>query len=71
MTINVNNKTDTYFVDIEAGECFAYNGKYYMMAYGNDGVSFGVNLSDGSSQYFEDDCKVLSLTAEVTFKELS
>lgn len=70
MTLNVN-KTDAYFIDIEAGECFAYNGKYYMLAYGDDGISFGVNLSDGSCKSFEDDCQVQSLTAEVTFKELS
>lgn len=71
MILNINNKTDTYFDGIDAGECFAYNGNYYMLARGNDGISFGVNLSDGSYNYFDDDCRVLRLTAEITFKELS
>lgn len=72
MTINVNHKNDACFDDIDSGECFAYNGSYYIMAY--DDIAdewFGVNLSDGTIKSLDNSCRVQRLTAEVTFKELS
>ena len=72
MILNVNNKVNNYFDDINGGECFAYNGSYYIMAYDDDAEEwFGVNLSDGTTKSFDGDCRVQRLTAEVTFKELS
>ena len=35
MILNVN-KNNTYFDGIDSGECFAYNGGYYIMAHDTD-----------------------------------
>ena len=72
MILNVNNTTNAYFDGISSGECFAYNGSYYIMAH--DAAMdkwFGVNLSDGIARSFDNSCRVQKLTAEVNFKELS
>ena len=71
MRLNVNYKAVSYFDGIKDGECFAYNGSYYIKAYDNVAEErFGVNLSDGNCEFFEDDCQVQKLTATVTFKEI-
>ena len=72
MILNVNNTGNVYFDGVDNGECFSYNGSYYIMAYDADTDKwFGVNLSDGCTRYFDNSDRVRKLTAEVTFKELS
>lgn len=72
MTINVKNENEVYFNDIGEGECFAYNGAYYILACDEDRDDyFGVNLADGRTKFIPNDAKVTALTATVSFKELS
>ena len=71
MTINAKKNTNAYFEDICAGECFAYNGAFYIMAYDeNKDYYFGVNLANGETKIFTTDVQVQSLTATVSFKEI-
>ena len=72
MYINVrNDNCDAYFDGIGNGECFLYNGAYYIAAYDemNDEY-FGVNLATGATKAFDSSCKVKALTATVSFKEI-
>ena len=71
MTINVNKPAINFrFEDIDSGECFIYNGDYFMVAYDEDEDEwFGVNLVTGDKRKFDGDEHVTSLTAIVSFKE--
>lgn len=74
MTINFNDKnTNAIFNDVDEGECFLYNGSFYIMAHDKDRDTeyFGVNLANGAVRDFDSCDEVQVLTAEVTFKELS
>ena len=72
MTINVKNTNEVYYDAIGNGECFAYNGAYYILAYDEDRDDyFGVNLADGHIKYIPSDARVTALTGSVSFKELS
>ena len=73
MTINFNDKnTNAIFNDIGEGECFLYNGNFYIMAYdeNRDAEYFGVNLANGEVRDFDNSAAVQALTAEVSFREL-
>lgn len=73
MTINVNrNNCNGYFDGVCDGECFLYNGDYYIAAHNvKTDDYFGVNLATGEARDFEGSESVQKLTATVTFKELS
>ena len=73
MTLNVNkDNCNSYFDGIAEGECFLYNGNYYIMAHDceRDVEYFGVNLATGEARDFEGSDKVQALTATVSFKEI-
>lgn len=73
MTINFNDKnTNATFNDINEGDCFLYNGSFYIMAHDEDRDAeyFGVNLANGEVRDFDNYATVQALTAEVSFREL-
>ena len=74
MTINFNEKkTNAIFNDINEGDCFLYNGSFYIMAHDEDRDTeyFGVNLANGQVRDFDSYDAVQALTAEVNFKNLN
>lgn len=73
MIINVKDaKTNAVFTDINEGECFRYNGDYYIAAHDPDRDTeyFGVNIANGEVRDFDSFDKVLALTSEISFKEI-
>lgn len=73
MTLNINKPvTNTTFDSIGDGECFRYNGDYFMMVHdeNRDTEYFGVNLATGAVRDFDSYDKVQAVTATVTFKEI-
>ena len=72
MTINVKRPTaNASFEDIAKGECFIYNGDYFMVIYDeNRDEWYGANLATGDMRTFNGDEIVTTLTATVSFKEV-
>lgn len=72
MTINVNrNNCNGYFDGVGDGECFLYNGDYYIAAHDTENDDyFGVNLATGEVRNFDNSDRVQTLTATVSFKEI-
>ena len=72
MTLNVKRPVaNANFEDIGKGECFIYNGDYFMVVYDVDRDEWqGANLATGDMRTFNDDEVVTALTATVSFKEI-
>ena len=72
MIINANkNDINASYGDIKIGECFSYNGDFYMTVYDeNEDCDFAVNLGNGRVRWFDDNTAVHALTATVSFKEI-